>query len=59
MEDHQEAGWQDKSLPSLAFSTTSGMRVQGVAEKVSRSHPSEPPGMVILLTKTPRTVGSE
>lgn len=59
MEDHQEAGWQDNSLPSLGFSTTWGMRLQGVTEDMSRSHPSELPGIVILLRETPQTVGSE
>lgn len=29
------------------------------AVEASHSHPSEPPGMVTLLTETPRTVGSE
>lgn len=58
MKDHQEVGWQENSFPSLGLSTTQGMRVQGITEEMSCSHPPELPGMVILLTKMPQTVGS-
>jgi len=58
-EEHQEVDWQDNGLPSLGLSTTSEMRVQGFAERVSCSHLSEPPGMANLLTEIPQTMGSE